>query len=666
MSQPPAYNRVGDLTDYAAAHPSAPFDSATADAEFDALETTVDAILTNLALLQNDSGGLVNGLVTPNSLSTATKTLIAATWVPRGLWVTGSAYTVGDVVDDTAAGITTSYVCAVAHTAGTLATDVAAGKWNTLGATVTGAASSVSFSATGTIAATNVQTAIAEVALEALQVSSNLSDVGSVATARSNLSVPSKAELQQQTVFVAAAGGTANAITASYTPAPTTLVDKMRFVFVASTANTTTTPTFTPNSGTLTAKTIVKGANTALVAGDIPGQYAVCIVQYNSTLDKWVLVNPAAVSGSLGTTGGTMTGDITMSGASVIEAEGADVASASSCNIWATDGNTVHITGTVTIADFATAPQAGAWMKLIFDDAVTLTQSGNLNLNAGGSSVTTAAGDIALVYADTTTAHRVYVFRKSGQPVSQPALRSYLAGLTMSTAGSSATMSIAAGTCTDSTNVESMALASIAKTTSSWAVGTGNGGLDTGAIANSTWYHFFVIKRTDTGVTDVLISLSATAPTMPANYSYKRRIGSGKTDGSAQWVAFTQTGDEFLWTTPVADVSVSNTLTTSRLTSTLASVPTGVVVDAKIRPNALDASSSFEVVIQPIFETDAAPAETATPGFTMFATTGVRVTAELYVKTNTSAQIASRSNLATVDSYSIITLGWIDRRGRDS
>ena len=41
--------------------------------------------------------------------------------------------------------------------------------------------------------------------------------------------------------------------------------------------------------------------------------------------------------------------------------------------------------------------------------------------------------------------------------------------------------------------------AAISKTTSAWAVGTGNGALDTGTIANSTWYHVYVIERTDTG-----------------------------------------------------------------------------------------------------------------------------------------------------------------------
>ena len=114
-----------------------------------------------------------------------------------------------------------------------------------------------------------------------------------------------------------------------------------------------------------------------------------------------------ATIGAFASAGGNLSGMI-------VEAEGAAVASAASCNIWATDGNTCHITGTTQIDDFATAPQAGAWKKVIFDDALILNQSANLNINGGGADITTAAGDMAFVYADTTTQMDVFLIRKSG------------------------------------------------------------------------------------------------------------------------------------------------------------------------------------------------------------------------------------------------------------
>lgn len=53
---------------------------------------------------------------------------------------------------------------------------------------------------------------------------------------------------------------------------------------------------------------------------------------------------------------------------------------------------------------------------------------------------------------------------------------------------------------------------------------TGPNGLDFGAIAAATWYAVFEIAKPD-GTIAALASLSATAPTMPAGYTYKARIG---------------------------------------------------------------------------------------------------------------------------------------------
>lgn len=66
-----------------------------------------------------------------------------------------------------------------------------------------------------------------------------------------------------------------------------------------------------------------------------------------------------------------------------------------------------------------------------------------------------------------------------------------------------------------------------------WAVGDDAGGMDTGSVANNTIYYIWLIKRTDTGVEDALISASNSSPTMPTNYDKKRLIGVAKTDGSA-------------------------------------------------------------------------------------------------------------------------------------
>lgn len=257
-----------------------------------------------------------------------------------------------------------------------------------------------------------------------------------------------------------------------------------------------------------------------------------------------------------------------------------------------------------------------------------------------------------------TTGKPVPVEGLSGTPV----INNYISGLTLSTAGSSATMSIAAGLAADSTNAVMMNLASsISKTTSSWAVGTGNGGLDTGAIANSTWYHFYEIQRSDTGVVDVLFSLSASAPTMPSNYTYKRRIGSGLTNGSGQWVLFTQDGDEFLWSVPVLDITTT-TLDTTAATGAL-TVPTGVKVRARIRARAANASAGVVVLIN---SPDEATAVADTPlgnGSITTQVTNNPVNATLDVRTNTSAQVRYVASASSTTLRSS-TYGWFDSRGK--
>ncbi|MGM4992705.1 hypothetical protein [Tardiphaga sp. 841_E9_N1_2] len=239
-------------------------------------------------------------------------------------------------------------------------------------------------------------------------------------------------------------------------------------------------------------------------------------------------------------------------------------------------------------------------------------------------------------------------------------MRSYLAGLTLSTAGSSASFGIAAGVATDSTNVDMLALTSAyTKTNTIWAIGSGNGGMDTGTASANTWYHVFLIKRPDTGVADILVSASATSPTLPTNYTMFRRVGSIRTDGSSNWLLFSQFGDEFLWGVGSLTNDVNdNTLGTTPKLYTLR-VPPGVKVTARIRSNGV--SSSF-LIASPDEGTIAF--NTPTTNQTSNSSSGV-TTNTLDVRTNTSAQVQAVAQGASTSIF-ITAYGWIDRRGRDS
>ncbi len=60
---------------------------------------------------------------------------------------------------------------------------------------------------------------------------------------------------------------------------------------------------------------------------------------------------------------------------------------------------------------------------------------------------------------------------------------------------------------------------------------SGLGGLDSGTSASNTWYYVWIISN---GVAVYpLVSLSSTAPTMPAGYTYKARVGAVRTDSTA-------------------------------------------------------------------------------------------------------------------------------------
>lgn len=186
-------------------------------------------------------------------------------------------------------------------------------------------------------------------------------------------------------------------------------------------------------------------------------------------------------------------------------------------------------------------------------------------------------------------------FSIAGQPGTSttPYAPGSMSGLTLSNnVGTPTTkVDIASGTCRDIGDTANLALvSSLTKSlASTFVVGTGNGGLDTGAKANSTWYHVWLIRRSDTQVVDAIFSTSATSPTMPASYDSKRRIGAIKTDASGNILLFYQvpgTG-QFSWKATVTaprDMSVVSISTTPAL-NTLPSVPLGVKVKGRFLAN---------------------------------------------------------------------------------
>ncbi len=108
---------------------------------------------------------------------------------------------------------------------------------------------------------------------------------------------------------------------------------------------------------------------------------------------------------------------------------------------------------------------------------------------------------------------------------------------------------------------------------------TGANGLDTGTIATSTWYALYVIWNGTT--TSGLISLSATAPTMPSGYTHRARVGWIMTDGTANKypLSFIQKGNMFQYVVSAgSNVTKAPQMASGNQGSGIASSPTWAAV----------------------------------------------------------------------------------------
>lgn len=316
--------------------------------------------------------------------------------------------------------------------------------------------------------------------------------------------------------------------------------------------------------------------------------------------------------------------------------------------------------------DYDLANAAGAAFRA--DANLALVAQAGRNSNASAPATTFAY----MVWVDTAAGFVKYRNAANsgwliGEPIATPSAQQGLGiyGNTYANNGSDATndIDIAAGGCADATNVYWMVCAALTKRLdAAWAVGSNQGGLDTGSIGNSDYY-IWRIARSDTGVVDVLFSLSSTAPTMPANYDYKRLVGWFKRVGGAI-VAFhtyeTEGGGiEMAWDAPTLDINLANTLTTSRRTDAV-KVPLNFSVVADLNVVVYDASSNYQVNICCPDQTDVAPSATATPLHNAWSSTGTTIATGVNLKVRTSAAglIAARSIAATVDLYAVVTVGF--------
>jgi hypothetical protein len=266
-------------------------------------------------------------------------------------------------------------------------------------------------------------------------------------------------------------------------------------------------------------------------------------------------------------------------------------------------------------------------------------------------------GDI--LAAGTADAGKIPVVDVNGKYIIVAALKGLRYGNIWSHNATDATndWDISAGGCLDSTGVYWITTPALTKQADvAWAVGNAAGMLDTGSVGNNDYY-IWAIARSDTGVTDYLSSLSSTAPTMPANYDYKRLIGWFKRLAGVNVlmdVYETEGGGvELAWRAPTLDINLGNTLTTSRRTDAV-KVPLNFSVIAHLSVLIND-PLAWSVKIMCPDETDAV---VDSSNANIVGSSGAALAQSMHIRTSSAGFLAARADLATVDLYRVMTQGF--------
>lgn len=201
--------------------------------------------------------------------------------------------------------------------------------------------------------------------------------------------------------------GTTTAYTVTYTVAPGAYNDGDTYL-VRFNATNGATPTININAlGAIPIYTYTAGAWAAVATGVLTANM-VCLLSYNTSEGSFrVITSSATAIGAAflatvnaftgnntfaGTSG--FSGLVTLAGVAINEAQGSNIASATTTDIGAATGNYVKVTGTTTITGLGTI-QAGTCRVVEFTGALTLTHNGTSLILPTAANIVTAAGDCA-------------------------------------------------------------------------------------------------------------------------------------------------------------------------------------------------------------------------------------------------------------------------------
>lgn len=361
---------------------------------------------------------------------------------------------------------------------------------------------------------TNATAAAAAAAASATAAGTSASSASTSATAAAANASTILTQLANASDFYCgtSTGTTTKALTTGFNL--TTLVPGMKFRFIVNSTAVVSSISVDGLANVTTRK--FNGVNLVnLVSGDLT---ATCEVEfiYDGSFMQLVYVRPHAI--------------------------GAAIASAATVNLSIATGDYVSLTGSVNITAITLAQGLQITVN-VATGGMTLTASAALILPFGVSSLTLAAGDVFTVFGVTTGVLIPEINRaavataRADLGVSTVTLQGDFANL----AGKWLTNTTAQWTANQivlQNSSQSPFLALSPSVTLNTALSAVVNGLDTGTLANNTWYNVFMIYNGTT--VGALMSLSASAPTLPSGYTFFARVGSVRIDSSGHIIGFQQ------------------------------------------------------------------------------------------------------------------------------
>ncbi|UIK18023.1 hypothetical protein [Rhizobium leguminosarum] len=256
----------------------------------------------------------------------------------------------------------------------------------------------------------------------------------------------------------------------------------------------------------------------------------------------------------------------------------------------ATDNNAVHrYTATATVTLTAAATLGTDWHYTVIADGadVTIDPNGAETID-GAATLVVPSGYSAFIVCNGSAFFSDKVVSLLATKADTTAIGSFIDGLLLSNNSGSPNTQIdfAAGSVRSGSSFVSNPSSITKRINGTWAVGTGNGGLDTGSVGASATYFAYALRKDDDLTFDVVLSTSATiagvTTTLLTGYTIVKQIGVVLTDASSLIRPFVMyPHDEYTFVTPVKD---ANSITTSTTSTLLAlTVPNGVKVKAKLR-----------------------------------------------------------------------------------